>query len=60
MLAAAVAGLVAPLLSHDVVWLAAGQLACAVIGLLLWLAGRSYHAARTRRETNAWEAIPVE
>ena len=60
MLAAAVAGLVAPLLSHDVVWLATGQLVCAVLGLLLWLAGRSYHAAQTRRESNAWEAIPVE
>jgi hypothetical protein len=42
------------------VWIADGQLACAEIGLVLWLAGRSYHAARTRREANAWEAIPVE
>jgi DHA1 family bicyclomycin/chloramphenicol resistance-like MFS transporter len=60
MLAALVAGVVAPLLSPAVVWLAAGQLACAVIGLLLWLTGRSYYAAQTRREANAWETIPVE
>ena len=60
MLAALVAGILAPLLSHSVVWLAAGQLACAVIGLLLWLSGRSYHASQIRRDANAWEAIPVE
>jgi DHA1 family bicyclomycin/chloramphenicol resistance-like MFS transporter len=60
MLAALVAGVVAPLLSPSVIWLAAGQLGCAVIGLLLWLTGRSYYAAQTRREANAWETIPVE
>ena len=60
MLAALVAGMVAPLLSHSVVWLAAGQLACAVVALLLWLAGRSFHAAQIRREANAWESVPVE
>jgi DHA1 family bicyclomycin/chloramphenicol resistance-like MFS transporter len=60
MLATLVAGMVAPFLSHSVAWLAAGQLACAVIGLLLWLAGTSYHALQVRRAANAWEAIPVE
>lgn len=40
MLAAAVAGLAAPALSHSVVLLAAGQLFFAATGLLLWSAGR--------------------
>ena len=60
MLGAVVAGVVAPLLSHDVRWLAAGELACAVLGLALWLGGRSYHAARSGAAVNAWETVPVE
>jgi DHA1 family bicyclomycin/chloramphenicol resistance-like MFS transporter len=60
MLGALVAGVIAPLLSHAPVWLAAGQLACATLGLLLWLGGYSYHAAQTRRAANAWEAVQVE
>ena len=61
MLAAFVAGVLAPLLSYDVRWLAAGQLACALAALLLWVAGVSYHEARERRaERNAWESVPVE
>jgi DHA1 family bicyclomycin/chloramphenicol resistance-like MFS transporter len=60
MLGAIVAGVAAPMLSHDVRWLAIGQLACAVIGLALWLGGRSYHAAHTGGRVNAWEAVPVE
>ncbi len=59
MLAALVAGAIAPLLSHSVVWLAAGQLACALIGLLLWVAGCSYHASQLRRKASAWESVTV-
>lgn len=59
MLAALVAGAIAPLLSHSVVWLAAGQLACALIGLLLWDAGCSYHASQLRRKASAWESVTV-
>lgn len=43
MLGAVVSGLVAPFLVHSVLWLAAGQLAFALIGLCLWLGGRHYH-----------------
>jgi DHA1 family bicyclomycin/chloramphenicol resistance-like MFS transporter len=59
MLSAAVAGLAAPFLVHSVLWLAAGQLACAVIGLGLWLGGRYYHYARKVpvKEVNVWESI---
>lgn len=59
MLSAGVAGLAAPFLVHSVLWLAAGQLACAVIGLALWLGGRYYHYARMvpAKDINAWEAI---
>lgn len=59
MLSAGVAGLAAPFLVHSVLWLAAGQLACAVIGLVLWLGGRYYHYARMvpAKDINAWEAI---
>lgn len=42
MLAALVAGVVAPLLDTSVLWLALGQLGFAVAGLGCWLAGRSY------------------
>lgn len=59
MLGAAVAGLVAPVLVHSVLWLAAGQLAFAVIGLCLWLGGRHYHHTRLapNKTINAWETI---
>ncbi|MDB5865223.1 MAG: drug resistance transporter, Bcr/CflA subfamily [Betaproteobacteria bacterium] len=60
MLGAVVAGGVAPLLSHDVLWLAAGQLVCVCIALALWLLGRSYHRAHEPAEVNAWETVPVE
>jgi DHA1 family bicyclomycin/chloramphenicol resistance-like MFS transporter len=60
MLGALVAGVVAPFLSHDVLWLAAGQLVCVCIALALWLLGRSYHRAHEPAEVNAWETVPVE
>ena len=61
MLGAAVAGLIAPLLLHSVLWLALGQLAFASIGLCLWLGGRHYHyaqlASQSQNRINAWETI---
>ncbi len=63
MLGAIVSGLIAPFLSHSVLWLAAGQLAFAVIGLGLWLGGRHYHHTHLPPENlkdqtiNAWEVI---
>lgn len=59
MLAAVVAGVVAPLLVHSVLWLALGQLACALIGLLLWLGGRRFRSSQPAagEPINAWEAI---
>jgi DHA1 family bicyclomycin/chloramphenicol resistance-like MFS transporter len=59
MLGAVVSGLVAPFLVHSVLWLAAGQLAFALIGLCLWLGGRHYHYTHiTPNQTiNAWETI---
>jgi DHA1 family bicyclomycin/chloramphenicol resistance-like MFS transporter len=60
MLGAVVAGVLAPSLSHDPRWLAAGQLGCVVVSLTLWLAGRSLHEAREHGEVNAWETVPVE
>lgn len=59
MLSAGFAGIVAPFLVHSVLWLALGQLACAVIGLILWLGGRYYHYRRVvpATEVNAWEAV---
>jgi DHA1 family bicyclomycin/chloramphenicol resistance-like MFS transporter len=57
MLAALVSGLIAPFLAHSVLWLAAGQLAFTLFGLLLWLAGRSYRHFRSRQNANAWETI---
>ena len=59
-LGAIVAGVGAPLVSHDARWLAAAQLGCAVLGLIAWLAGRSWHASRQRGGVNAWETVPVE
>lgn len=60
MLGALVAGVLAPFLSHDALWLATGQLACAVISLTLWLIGRAVHRSRERGQVNAWETVPVE
>jgi DHA1 family bicyclomycin/chloramphenicol resistance-like MFS transporter len=60
MLGALVAGVVAPFLSHDPLWLAAGQLACVSIALTLWLIGRSVHRTQQHGEVNAWETVPVE
>lgn len=57
MLAALVSGLVAPFLSHSVLWLAAGQLGFTLMGLLLWLGGRSYHQAQIKAGLNAWEIV---
>ncbi|MDC8759506.1 multidrug effflux MFS transporter [Janthinobacterium fluminis] len=42
LLGAVVAGVVAPFLSHSVLWLAGGQLACALISLGLWLTSRLF------------------
>jgi DHA1 family bicyclomycin/chloramphenicol resistance-like MFS transporter len=42
MLAALVAGVIAPLLDTSVLWLALGQLGFAIAGLSCWLASRSY------------------
>lgn len=47
MLGALMAGLIAPVLSHSVLWLAAGQLGCAIIAWLLWLASRAYRKRTT-------------
>ena len=60
MLGALVAGVVAPFLWHDPLWLAVGQLGCVAIALTLWLIGRSYHQARQHGEVNAWETVPVD
>lgn len=42
MLAAAIAGVIAPLLSQSVLWLAEGQFAFTLTGLMFWLVSRSY------------------
>lgn len=60
MLGAAVSGLIAPFLMHSVLWLAAGQLAFALIGFGLLMGGRHYHyamQARPDNTINAWEVI---
>lgn len=56
VLGAVVAGVVAPVLSHSVLWLALGQLACTGFALFLWVASRAYHL-RQERALNAWETI---
>ncbi|HEX2826910.1 MAG TPA: multidrug effflux MFS transporter [Burkholderiales bacterium] len=62
MLGAAVAGVLAPSLSHDPLWLAAGQLACVAVSLALWTIGVSLHERRRRHaeQVNAWETVPLE
>jgi MFS transporter, DHA1 family, multidrug resistance protein len=60
MLSAVVAGALAPVLSHSVLWLAAGQLGFSFIGLVLWLAGQRYYRHSQQLEAeklNAWETI---
>lgn len=57
MLASLVAGVIAPVLSHSVLWLALGQLGFALIALMFWLGSRSYHAQQSRRQLNAWESV---
>jgi DHA1 family bicyclomycin/chloramphenicol resistance-like MFS transporter len=42
LLGALVAGVIAPFLSHSVLWLAAGQLAFSASALVLWLTSRHY------------------
>jgi MFS transporter, DHA1 family, multidrug resistance protein len=48
LLAAVVAGVIAPFLSHSVLWLACGQLAFVVGALLLWTAARRYRRRAAR------------
>lgn len=59
MLGAVVSGLIVPVLVGSVLWLALGQLAFALIGLVLWLCGRYYHYNYMvpAQKMNAWEAI---
>ena len=57
MLGALISGVLAPLLSHSGLWLASGQLACALIALACWTASRSYLALQQRRCGNAWKAL---
>ena len=57
MLAALVAGLIAPFLAHSMLWLALGQLAFALVALALWIGRRSYHRMRMRQQPNAWENV---
>lgn len=47
LLGAIVAGVIAPFLSHSVLWLAYGQLAFSVAALALWLASRVYKRRST-------------
>lgn len=47
LLGALVAGTIAPFLSHSVLWLAYGQLACVLVSLGLWMAARRYRATRS-------------
>ena len=58
LLGALVAGVIAPFLSHSVLWLAAGQLGFTLLALAFWLAGRSYRMLLdSRRNANAWESV---
>jgi len=51
MLAALVSAVIAPLLSESVVWLALGQLAFTVTGLVLWLTARSIRRVKRSPHT---------
>jgi DHA1 family bicyclomycin/chloramphenicol resistance-like MFS transporter len=57
MLGALMSGVLAPLLSHSALWLASGQLACALLGYACWHASHSAWALRGRQSPNAWEAV---
>ncbi len=48
LLGALVAGVIAPVLSHSVLWLAIGQAAFAVLALALWIASRLYRRKMAR------------
>jgi DHA1 family bicyclomycin/chloramphenicol resistance-like MFS transporter len=49
MLAAAVSAVIAPFLSQSVLWLAEGQLAFTLMGLIFWLLARFYSHLRSNR-----------
>lgn len=57
LLAALVAGGVAPALDHSALALALGQLGFALAGMLLWYSGRAYWRSMTAQKQNAWETI---
>lgn len=58
MLAALVAGIIAPALSHSPIMLACGQLGCTLIALCLWQGGAAYRQyLHARSNPNAWETI---
>jgi DHA1 family bicyclomycin/chloramphenicol resistance-like MFS transporter len=48
LLGALVAGVIAPFLSHSVLWLAAGQMAFSASALVLWLTSRIYRSMLLR------------
>lgn len=48
LLGAIVAGVIAPVLSHSALWLAAGQMAFSASALVLWLTSRRYRSMLTR------------
>jgi DHA1 family bicyclomycin/chloramphenicol resistance-like MFS transporter len=48
LLGAVVAGVIAPFLSHSVLWLAAGQMAFSTSALVLWLTSRLYRSMLLR------------
>ena len=52
LLGAVVAGVIAPALSHSVLWLASGQLAFALASLSLWLTSRLYRRALARKQAS--------
>jgi len=49
MLGALVAGVIAPFLSHSLLWLAIGQAAFALMALALWMSSRHYRSRLSRR-----------
>ena len=48
LLGAVVAGVIAPILSHSLLWLAVGQAAFALLALALWLTSRQYRRMLSR------------
>ncbi|MGN6703509.1 MAG: multidrug effflux MFS transporter [Burkholderiaceae bacterium] len=57
ILAAAVAGAIAPFLLRSALWLALGQLAFSLIALALWCGARAHRRLSARRRIDAWEAV---